>query len=53
MRVEARLQVARLRGQDLLAPRDQAWTLGEAGTTPMAEFLAARGEAVTDDEANP
>ena len=36
-----------------LAPRDQAWTLGEAGTTPMAEFLAARGDAVTDDEANP
>ena len=26
-----------------LAPRDQAWTLGEAGTTPMAEYLAARG----------
>ncbi|HEX7840385.1 MAG TPA: lysophospholipid acyltransferase family protein, partial [Kofleriaceae bacterium] len=24
-----------------LAPRDQAWTLGEPGTTPMAEYLAA------------
>jgi long-chain acyl-CoA synthetase len=27
-----------------LAPRDQAWTLGEAGTTPMAEYLALHGE---------
>jgi long-chain acyl-CoA synthetase len=35
-----------------LAPRDQAWTLGEAGTTPMAEWLAERGETVTDDEAS-
>ncbi|MBA3462560.1 MAG: AMP-binding protein [Deltaproteobacteria bacterium] len=35
-----------------LAPRDQAWTLGDAGTTPMAEWLAAQGRSVTaDDEA--
>jgi long-chain acyl-CoA synthetase len=26
-----------------LAPRDHAWTLGEAGTTPMAEYLAGHG----------
>ena len=37
-----------------LAPRDQAWTLGDAGTTPMAEWLAAQGRSVTsDDEAQP
>ena len=39
-----------------LAPRDQAWTLGDAGTTPMAEWLAAQGttsEAPTEDEAQP
>ncbi len=35
-----------------LAPRDQAWTLGDAGTTPMAEWLAERGETVTEDEAS-
>jgi long-chain acyl-CoA synthetase len=29
-----------------LAPRDQAWALGEAGTTPMAEYLAAHGQSV-------
>ncbi|MFN0252341.1 MAG: AMP-binding protein [Kofleriaceae bacterium] len=34
-----------------LAPRDQAWTLGDAGTTPMAEWLAAQGKTVSDDEA--
>ena len=35
-----------------LAPRDQAWTLGDAGTMPMAEYLAARGpEAADEDEA--
>lgn len=33
-----------------LAPHDQAWTLGEAGTTPMAEFLAAQGVATSDEE---
>jgi 1-acyl-sn-glycerol-3-phosphate acyltransferase len=36
-----------------LAPRDQAWTLGDAGTTPMAEYLAAQGQAPgpsTDEE---
>ncbi|HEY1815528.1 MAG TPA: AMP-binding protein [Kofleriaceae bacterium] len=36
-----------------LAPHDAAWTLGDAGTTPMAEFLAARGETIQDDEATP
>jgi long-chain acyl-CoA synthetase len=37
-----------------LAPRDQAWTLGEAGTTPMAEYLALHGqagEAAAEEEA--
>ncbi|HEU0037073.1 MAG TPA: AMP-binding protein [Kofleriaceae bacterium] len=36
-----------------LAPRDQAWTLGEAGTTPMAEYMAAQGKplAQAEDEA--
>ncbi len=35
-----------------LAPHDAAWTLGDAGVTPMAEYLAARGEhAAHDDEA--
>jgi len=37
-----------------LAPQDAAWTLGEAGTTPMAEYLEASGKKVErDDEANP
>jgi long-chain acyl-CoA synthetase len=36
-----------------LAPTDQAWTLGEAGTTPMAEHLAAMGRPVAEDEATP
>jgi hypothetical protein len=38
-----------------LAPQDAAWTLGDAGTTPMAEYLKAQGKEVTgvkDDEAN-
>jgi hypothetical protein len=35
-----------------LAPRDQAWTLGDAGVTPMAEWLAAQGKVV-DDEVQP
>ncbi|MDQ3364843.1 MAG: AMP-binding protein [Myxococcota bacterium] len=44
-----------------LAPRDRAWTLGECGTTPMAEYLAAHpttttttttDQPVTDEEAN-
>jgi long-chain acyl-CoA synthetase len=37
-----------------LAPQDRAWTLGEAGTTPMAEYLAAQGKGVAgaiDEEA--
>ncbi|MCW5801745.1 MAG: AMP-binding protein [Deltaproteobacteria bacterium] len=36
-----------------LAPRDRAWTLGEAGTTPLALHLEAQGpeeESVTDSE---
>src|SRR5262249_50508654 len=36
-----------------LAPRDQAWTLGDAGTTPMAEYLALHGkpaEVAVEDE---
>ncbi len=33
-----------------LAPRDAAWTLGDAGLTPKAEWLAARGESVSDEE---
>jgi long-chain acyl-CoA synthetase len=28
-----------------LAPRDQAWTLGDAGTMPMAEYQQAQGQA--------
>jgi long-chain acyl-CoA synthetase len=36
-----------------LAPRDAAWTLGDAGTTPMAEYLESKGQTVgTDEEAN-
>jgi len=34
-----------------LAPRDQAWTLGEAGTTPMALYMAEQGKTIADDEA--
>jgi long-chain acyl-CoA synthetase len=37
-----------------LAPRDQAWTLGDAGTMPMAEYLETHGRAEappTEDEA--
>ena len=34
-----------------LAPQDHTWTLGDAGTTPMAEYLATQGKAVTEDEA--
>jgi len=33
------------------APADQTWTLGDAGTTPMAEWLAAQGKSVSEDEA--
>ena len=37
-----------------LAPRDQAWTLGDAGTMPMAEWLQSQGsEAPTDEEVQP
>ena len=28
-----------------------AWTLGEAGTTPMAVYLAEQGKSVVEDEA--
>jgi long-chain acyl-CoA synthetase len=37
-----------------LAPRDQAWTLGDAGITPMAEYIQAQGRGdrpATEDEA--
>ncbi len=33
-----------------LAPRDQEWTLGEAGTMPMAEYLASQGKTVATEE---
>ncbi len=32
-----------------LAPRDQAWTLGDAGTMPMAEYLETQGKTVEDE----
>ena len=32
-----------------LAPREQAWTLGDAGTMPMAEYLATQGKTVEDE----
>jgi long-chain acyl-CoA synthetase len=32
-----------------LAPHDQAWTLGDAGTTPMAEYLEAQGKPVAEE----
>ncbi|NVB82260.1 MAG: AMP-binding protein [Kofleriaceae bacterium] len=35
-----------------LAPHEAAWTLGDAGTTPMAEYLASQGKTVSDEEAN-
>jgi long-chain acyl-CoA synthetase len=31
-----------------LAPRDHAWTLGDAGTTPMAEWQVQQGHAVAN-----
>jgi hypothetical protein len=36
-----------------LAPHDAAWTLGDAGTTPMAEYLESKGQttASSDEEA--
>ncbi|HEV7558546.1 MAG TPA: AMP-binding protein, partial [Kofleriaceae bacterium] len=34
-----------------LAPSDQAWTLGDAGTQPMAEWLKEQGKTVAEDEA--
>jgi long-chain acyl-CoA synthetase len=36
-----------------LAPQEAAWTLGDAGTQPMAEYLAERGEKVSEEEAQP
>jgi long-chain acyl-CoA synthetase len=33
-----------------LAPHDHAWTLGEAGTMPMAEYLAERGISPPRDD---
>lgn len=35
-----------------LAPHEAAWTLGDAGTTPMAEYLAAQGKTVSGEEAD-
>jgi long-chain acyl-CoA synthetase len=32
-----------------LAPREAAWTLGEAGTTPMAEWLEQTGKSAAAD----
>jgi long-chain acyl-CoA synthetase len=35
-----------------LAPHDRAWTLGDAGTMPMAEYLREHGQAIAgEDEA--
>jgi long-chain acyl-CoA synthetase len=37
-----------------LAPRDQAWTLGDAGTMPLAEYLQEQGQEpgkIIEDEA--
>jgi long-chain acyl-CoA synthetase len=34
-----------------LAPQDAAWTLGEAGTTPMAQYLAEQGKSAPEEEA--
>ncbi len=39
----------RIRG---LAPRAQAWTLGEAGKTPYAQWAAANGVAVGEEAAS-
>ncbi|HEX5061165.1 MAG TPA: AMP-binding protein [Kofleriaceae bacterium] len=36
-----------------LAPREAAWTLGDAGTTPMAEWLESQGKTVAEEEAQP
>jgi long-chain acyl-CoA synthetase len=33
-----------------LAPQEAAWTLGEAGTTPMAEWLESQGKATNEEE---
>jgi hypothetical protein len=33
-----------------LAPQDQTWTLGEAGTMPMAEWMEQQGKTVSPDE---
>jgi len=33
-----------------LAPHEARWTLGEAGTTPMAEWLEARGQSAASSE---
>jgi long-chain acyl-CoA synthetase len=35
-----------------LAPQDAAWTLGEAGTTPMARWLEASGKKSTPDDSD-
>jgi len=33
-----------------LAPQDRAWTLGEAGTTPMAQYLAEQGKPLAEED---
>jgi long-chain acyl-CoA synthetase len=33
-----------------LAPNDAAWALGDAGTTPMSEYLEANGKQTSSDE---
>jgi long-chain acyl-CoA synthetase len=35
-----------------LAPQDAAWTLGDAGVQPMAEYLAERGQTAATPEDN-
>jgi 1-acyl-sn-glycerol-3-phosphate acyltransferase len=32
-----------------LAPKDAQWTLGDAGTTPMAEWMETHGKAVEEE----
>lgn len=34
-----------------LAPRDQRWTLGDAGTTPQAIWMAEQGVSAPGEEA--
>ncbi len=36
-----------------LAPKEKSWTLGEAGTTPLAQWQAAHGRVSADDDGEP